>query len=50
MSGLTSNMGTNTIFDPNEPNARNKKADFKLKFKTELCRNFELGNCKYGDK
>ena len=50
MSGLANNMPINTTLDPNDPQARNKKVDFTIKYKTELCRNFELGTCKYGDK
>ena len=26
------------------------KEDFTRKFKTEKCRFFEMGNCRYGDK
>ena len=36
------------VASPNK--SRGNKEDFRTKYKTEKCKFYELGNCRYGDK
>ena len=36
------------VLSPNK--SRGNKEDFRTKYKTEKCKFYELGNCRYGDK